>query len=174
VVTAAIIPNRYIVFVPPEADLKIMVFSNHTEQIFQNLIRFVFGQLDNALGESLISKFSHQVDIPVCDKKTFPSGDRICTNEGVNIDQIVLAVILRCATLRTKFLEPKLFSVVFEPCSVMYGSETFEEFLVVIAESIVGFICRTPESVASSRFGRCVDLQNRIIARNCFECDAIC
>jgi len=53
-VRTTIVPNSNVVRVPLKTDLQVMVLSDMAEQIFEKVVRFIFGQFHNAFGESIM------------------------------------------------------------------------------------------------------------------------
>jgi len=58
-----------------------MVLANVLEKKVEHIVGLVLGELIDAAGESLI------------DKETFPSGDRVGANDGVNSNQVDTSIL---------------------------------------------------------------------------------
>ena len=111
-VSATIIPNGDIVLVPLEADLQIMVLRDVTEQIFEKVVRFIFGQFHNALSESIMRIITLRI-LPFVDEESFPSGYWIGTNDRMNGLQFRTFVV-RGASISCAERFPIAFSDDFE------------------------------------------------------------
>jgi len=156
VVSGAVVPDSEIILVVPlEAALKIMVLSDHTEELILEVGALTISQTVNVLAMVTNSK------------DALPSSDRIGANNGVvsgkfttNVEWVTTGLLIKLELL-------VLGSLGEEGLSICSG-QTIEELLVSRREAVIDLIARSPKSVPTESWD-ISQLQHSIVTWNWLE-----
>jgi len=153
VVGGAVVPNSKIVLtVPLESALQVMVLSDHTEELIEEMIGFTLGETIDMLYMMANSEDS------------LPSGNRVGADDWVLSGELLADVEWVATSLRVE-LESLVTSGLSEERLGVGGGKTIEELLVGRGETIVNFVAGCPKSITAKGW-KISELQDSIIGWN--------
>jgi len=154
---APVIPNRHIIFIPFESNLRIMILRHQVKQVRQQEIAFIPCDAVNPPRKAAV------------DVERFPSCDGVSADHGMDGGQCSAVVERRAADALAERVSESL-GLFEEEFRVMGCGEAFEELLHWRGEAVVDLVAGGPERVAAGG-GQGVDFEHRVVGRDGLEGD---